>query len=40
VMLGLSRFGASAPHERIYEELELTVQAVVDAAERLARRES
>jgi transketolase len=32
VMLGISRFGASAPHERIYEELELTVQAVVDAA--------
>jgi transketolase len=31
-VLGLTRFGASAPYERIYEELGLTVQKVVDAA--------
>jgi transketolase len=32
VVLGLTRFGASAPYEKIYEELGLTVQKVVDAA--------
>ncbi len=31
IVLGLSRFGASAPYEKIYEELGLTVQRVVDA---------
>ncbi|HEU4786925.1 MAG TPA: transketolase [Gemmatimonadaceae bacterium] len=32
VVIGLTRFGASAPYERIYEELGLTVQHVVDTA--------
>jgi len=32
VVLGLTRFGASAPYEKIYEHLGLTVQKVVDAA--------
>jgi len=32
VVLGLTRFGASAPYEKIYEELGLTVQKVVEAA--------
>ncbi len=31
-VLGLSRFGASAPYEKVYEELGLTVQKVVEAA--------
>jgi transketolase len=35
VVLGIERFGASAPYERIYEELGLTVDKLVDAAERL-----
>jgi transketolase len=35
VVLGLERFGASAPYERIYQELGLTVQKVVEAAEKL-----
>jgi len=35
VVLGLERFGASAPYERIYEELGLTVDRIVDAARRL-----
>src|SRR5688500_404288 len=35
VVLGLERFGASAPYERIYEELGLTVDKVVDAAMQL-----
>ena len=35
VVLGISRFGASAPYARIYEELGLTVDKLVDAAERL-----
>ncbi len=35
VVLGLSRYGASAPYERIYEELGLTVQKVVEAAKGL-----
>jgi transketolase len=32
VVLGLERFGASAPYERIYEELGLTVDRTVAAA--------
>jgi transketolase len=36
VALGLDRFGASAPYERIYEELGLTVDAIVDAARRVS----
>ena len=35
VVLGLERFGASAKYERIYEELGLTVDRVVDAAKGL-----
>ena len=34
--IGVDRFGASAPYERIYEELGLTPQAVVDAVGRVA----
>jgi transketolase len=37
VVLGISRFGASAPYERIYTELGLTVDAVVSAATKLSR---
>jgi transketolase len=37
VVIGLERFGASAPYERIYEELGLTVDKVVSAATRLVR---
>jgi len=36
VVLGLTRFGASAPYEKIYEKLGLTVQKVVEAATALA----
>ena len=36
VALGLERFGASSPYERIYEELGLTVDTVVKVAKRLA----
>jgi len=32
VALGLDRFGASAPYQRIYEELGLTAEKVVEAA--------
>jgi transketolase len=35
IVLGVERFGASAPYERIYEELGLTVDKLVDAAERV-----
>ncbi|MFL5618630.1 MAG: transketolase [Gemmatimonadaceae bacterium] len=35
VVLGIDRFGASAPYEKIYEELGFTVDKLVDAAERL-----
>jgi len=35
VVLGLTRFGASAPYEKIYEHLGMTVQKVVDAAKTL-----
>ncbi|MGH8795096.1 MAG: transketolase [Stackebrandtia sp.] len=34
VSVGIDRFGASAPYQRIYEELGVTAQAVVAAAER------
>jgi transketolase len=37
VVLGLERFGASSPYERIYEELGLTVETVVTAARRVAK---
>lgn len=37
VVLGLSRYGASAKYEKIYEELGLTVAKVIEAAQRVAR---
>jgi transketolase len=37
VVLGLTRFGASSPYERIYEELGITVQTIVDAAKGLLK---
>ena len=37
IVLGLSRFGASAPYEKIYEHLGMTVQKVVEAAKSVAR---
>jgi transketolase len=36
VVLGLERFGASAPYARIYEELGLTVDKLVEAAKKVA----
>jgi transketolase len=36
VALGIGRFGASAPYARIYEELGLTVERVVEAARSVA----
>jgi transketolase len=33
VVLGLTRFGASAPYEQLYSELGLTVEKVVAAAD-------
>lgn len=38
VVLGLERFGASAPYTRLYEELGLTVDKIVAAARDLSRR--
>jgi transketolase len=38
VVLGLERYGASAPYERIYQELGLTVDRLVETARRLVRR--
>jgi transketolase len=38
VVLAISRFGASAPFERIYEELGLTVARVVEAAKKVVAR--
>src|SRR5438067_13853600 len=38
VVHGLERFGASAPYERIYQELGLTVDKVVAAATKLVKR--
>jgi transketolase len=37
VVLGLTRFGASAPYEKIYEHLGMTVQKIVAAAKSVAR---
>ena len=36
-VLGLERFGASAPYQRIYEELGLTVEKIVETAREIAR---
>ncbi len=38
VALGLERFGASSPYQRIYQELGLTVDALVEKAKELAGR--
>jgi transketolase len=35
VIIGVDRFGASAPYQRIYKEFGLTVERVVDVARRL-----
>ena len=35
VVIGLERYGASAPYERIYEELGFTVDRVVETATQL-----
>jgi transketolase len=37
IVLGLDRFGASAPYERIYQELGLTVEKLVEAAKSVSR---
>jgi transketolase len=37
VTIGVDRFGASAPYQRIYQEYGITSQAVVDAARRLLK---
>ncbi len=37
VVIGLDRFGASAPYQTLYEKLGLTAAAVAEAAERLVR---
>jgi transketolase len=36
VIIGIERFGASAPYQRIYKELGLTAEAIVEAAKRIA----
>jgi transketolase len=36
VVMGLERFGASAPYTRVYEELGLTTEKVIEAAGALA----
>jgi len=40
VVLGLERFGASAPYETIYKELGLTVDKIVETARKLVGSES
>ena len=37
VIIGIDRFGASAPYERIYQEYGLTPEAVVAAAQQVMR---
>ena len=37
VVLGIERFGASAPYQRIYQEFGLTVENVVAKARELLR---
>ncbi|MFN2138582.1 MAG: transketolase [Candidatus Promineifilaceae bacterium] len=39
IMIGLDRFGASAPYARVYEELGITAEAMAGAAEALVRTE-
>jgi transketolase len=38
VILGIERFGESAPYQRIYQEFGLTAARVVEAAKQLAAR--
>jgi transketolase len=38
VVLGLDRFGASAPYQTVYKELGITVDKLVEAAKRVAKR--
>jgi transketolase len=38
VALGIERYGASAPYQRVYEELGITVDKMVEAARGLVRR--
>ncbi|MFI5257823.1 MAG: transketolase [Gemmatimonadales bacterium] len=40
VVLGIDRYGASAPYEKVYEELGLTVDRIVEAAKTLTARET
>jgi len=35
VVLGIERFGASAPYQRIYQELGLTVERIVETAKQM-----
>ena len=37
VIIGIDRFGASAPYQTIYKELGLTADKIVDAARKIAR---
>ena len=37
VVIGIDRFGASAPFETVYTELGITVEKVVEAASRLVK---
>jgi transketolase len=34
-IIGIDRFGASAPYQTIYKELGLTVEKIVEAAKKL-----
>ena len=38
IVMGIERYGASAPYERIYQELGLTVDRIVEAARKLSSR--
>ena len=38
VVLGLDRFGASAPYQTVYKELGITVDKLVEAAKRVAKK--
>jgi transketolase len=38
VALGIERYGASAPYQKVYEELGITVEKMVEAARGLVKR--
>jgi transketolase len=38
IAIGINRFGASAPYQKIYEELGLTARHMAEEAERLLKR--